>query len=176
MMDVEIDGTTYPAHADVATASAYLAADVNAQPWRDAEEIDQARALVTATRILDRQPWREGYATDAAWLAMIPDATAELAAQIIGGYDASNQQTTAQSIRRQKAGSVEIEYFRGAEGQPLRLPLPVWELIRPFLAGGGVGLAGSIAHGVDGRSITERPCGYDLSGWVGHSFGDCGID
>jgi len=171
-MEITIDEVAYFAYADVPTADAYLAADSNAAAWRAADDITKQRALITATRILDRQSWKSDLdQASRALLEPIVHATAELAAQLVAGYDAANRQHTGQAVRRQKAGSVEIEYFRGAEGSPLRLPLPVWELIKPYLAGASAALGGSIAYGTDGCSIADIGNPYDLTGWVGHSYG-----
>lgn len=170
MATVTVGSEDYTSLIGLDEADAYLGADVNAVAYREGTEDERARWLVTATRILLRQSWRAGIVL--ADVVAIQEATAELAAQIAGGYDAANRSTTASNIARQKAGSVEVEYFRGVEGDGLRLPLPVWELIRPYLAGSaGLVLGGALASGTDGCSITGRGNPYDY-GWIGQSLPD----
>lgn len=170
MPSVTLSANDYETYADVDEADIYLEADPGAAAWRAAEADDKARALVSATRILDRQRWA-GSKTDEdqalAWPRSgisgldedevpqaVADACCELASALINGYDAANLQSTANATKRQKAGSVEIEYFRGAEGDGLRLPLPVMELVGLYL-GGTTSLAGSFASGTCGDSFTS---------------------
>lgn len=163
---VTIGANQYDVYADQATADAYLEADSNATAWRAATDDTKGRALVSATRILDRQTWqgektesdqalewpRSGIADvdEGSVPQKIIDACCELAAAIVDGYDAANNRTTDTNIKRQKAGSVEIEYFRPLD-PGTRLPLPVWELIKAWLSG-NVSIAASIATGTDGCS------------------------
>lgn len=188
MAQIDIGLETYQGYADQDAADFYLAADFNAAAWREADLDTKGRALVTATRVLDRQSW-QGTRTVAdqplAWpragiagvdqagvpLAVI-SALIELAAQIIGGYDAANKASTASGVKRQKAGSVEIEYFANNQGGPdgsgYRLPLPVWELISVYLAGQGGGLSGAIASGVCGDTAFGQDYQVSLYGGVGN--------
>lgn len=175
MATITIDSVSYNAYADVATADAYLGADFAASTWRDALTDDKARALVSATRVLDRQSWAgekedpdqalawpradtgiDGVEDDVVPTAII-NASIELANAILTGTDAANQ-TQAQSIKRQAAGSVSIEYFRAFD-DPARFPLSVQELIAPYLAGSGSAIATTIATGVDACSDFSRGYG-----------------
>lgn len=177
-LHVTIDGVEYDVYADIATADLYLNASTDAAAWRAADDDGKGRALVTATRVLDRMAY-PGQKTDPDQALQWPrsntglagvedgvipqqliDACCELASQIANGVDVTNQQSTATGIKRQKAGSVEIEYFYGAGGIPLRLPLPVWELIRGLLGGDGAG-GGARAFGTCGRSGIDRTYGFD---------------
>jgi hypothetical protein len=171
MATVTIATVDYEVYADIETADAYLAADFGASLWRaEADEDQKARALVTATRILDRQLWpgqKEDPDQALAWPRTgtgisgveddeipqpIIDASIILAKLIHAGSKVDDQATTDTGIKRQKAGSVEIEYFIPTT-DPSRLPVAVMELIGPFL--GGAGFAGSIASGTGA-------CGPDL--------------
>lgn len=178
MAEVDIDGTTYFAYASLEDADGYLAANLAADTWRGTDDDRKGMALVTATRVLDRQRWR-GTKTDTAqvgaWprsgtgLAGVEDGTVpadivngsiELASALLDGSEAQTAQSTAQTIQSLRAGSVSLSYFRGAEGAPLRFPLPVMELIRLYLAGGGSGMAGAIAYGTGKQSTTVDDYGY----------------
>lgn len=161
MPTVTIDSNDYDVYADVETADAYLAGDFGATLWRAETDADQkARALVTATRILDRQNWVgektdpdqplawprtgvDGYDEDTTPQPII-DASIVLAKQIHAGSKVDDQASIESGIKRQKAGSVEVEYFIPTS-DPTRLPTAVQELVAPWL--GGTGLAGSIASG-----------------------------
>lgn len=158
---VSIGGTEYEVLADLATANAYLAAEPSADLWREADEDANSRALVSATRILNRQPWT-GEKTDPDQALAFPrdgdeaipqdivDACCELANAIRNGYDAANLASTASNLKRQKAGSVEQEFFAPGIDEGTRLPLPVMELIGPYLGSAGEGIAGGYASGTCG--------------------------
>lgn len=178
---VTIGSITYPVYSDLDTTDEYLNADFAAGAWRAEADVDQkARAIVTGTRLLDALPWR-GEKTDPDQENAFPrtgmglsdiaddeipqeitDANAILARHIHDGSLVLSSTTTASNIKRQKAGSVEVEYFSPIIlGDPTRLPQDVLDLIKRFLAGTGVP-AGVIATG------TCRPSGfcppYDVTG------------
>jgi hypothetical protein len=165
MATVTITPTDFEVYADVDAADAYLAGDFGAALWRAETVADQkARALITSTRLLNRLVWagtmedpdqplawpRSGTGIDGVEDDVIPqpiiDASIVLAKLIHAGSKVDDQSTTATGIKRQKAGSVEIEYFIPTT-DPQRLPTAVLELVGPYL-GGALGLAGSIASGV----------------------------
>lgn len=178
---VTIGGSEYDVYADVPTADEYLEAESWATAWRaETDEDQKARALVTATRTLDKLPWagsksdpdqplewpRDGTGIDIVEDGVIPqriiDATCVLAGQILAGVDVTGTaSTTASSVKRQKAGSVEIEYFSNFEISGTRLPLEAWELIAPLL-GGSIATAGSVAFGTD--ECSRFRAGYEPSG------------
>jgi hypothetical protein len=82
------------------------------------------------------------------------DAQCELADMIADGTDVEGTTNTAEKVKRLKAGSVEIENFRGAEGAAVRFPTQVHELLRDYLASGAAGLVG-VATGTDGVTVTD---------------------
>lgn len=175
---VEIDGKSYDAFASVDEADDYLAAEPgpDAEAWRalgEAGADTKGRNLVGATRIIARQPLRPDVLTTDPIVPALREATILLAAAMANGYDAANQASTASGIKRQKAGSVEQEFFYGAgggaNGQGFRFPLAIWELIRGLIGGTAIdsGLGGSIASGTCGRSITEQDYGFG-----GYGYGD----
>lgn len=178
MPEVVIGSISYPVYADVEAANNYFAAASHAAAWVAATVDQKGQALVTSTRTLDRQRWlgdKTDPDQDLAWPrtntgvdgveddevpANIITASMEMALSILNGEGVQTDQNVSQKIQSLKAGSVSITYFRGAEGQPLRFPLIVHELIRDYLAATGrLGLSG-IATGVDGASVTNEDFGY----------------
>lgn len=164
-MPIDLGGNSYPSYATTEEADAYLAASISAAAWRAADADTKKRALISATRLLNRLGWREGVVP--ADEQAVADATCELASAMVGGYDPENQATTESNIARQKAGSVEIEYRRTEGPAGFRLPLPVWELVRDLLASASssaIGFGGSIASGTDGCATATDEL------WVGQSY------
>lgn len=179
---VTIGSNDYFSYAEVADADIYLAASSNAAAWRDAEDDTKARALISATRILDRMAW-VGDKTDGidqvnAWPRTstgitdldddvtpqaIADACCELASSIVDGTDWTNQQSTENQTQSLKAGSVEIVYFRGAEGTALPLPQAAWQLVAPYMGGGSSMLTGAMSCGTEMCNPLERSLGV----WMG---------
>jgi hypothetical protein len=164
MPTVTISATDYAVYADLPAANAFLAADFGATDWRAETDTDeQKRALVTATRLLNRLNWaadrdwpRPG--TDDTQTAAVPqpviDASIALAKLIHSGSKVDSQPSTQTgNIRSQRAGSVAIEYFFPLD-DPTRLPVEISELIGPYLAGATIG--GALASGTCGKSITCR--------------------
>lgn len=172
MTTVTINAIDYDVYADVTTADEFLAADFSATLWRAETDDDQkARALVTATRLLDRMDWL-GSKTDVDQALQWPrsdtgldevdpdevpqaiiDGSIVLAKLIHAGSKVDSSTTTTSNVKRQKAGSVEIEYFFPFE-DGARLPTEVWELVSRYLSGSGSTLGGAIASGTCGESIT----------------------
>lgn len=158
---VLIDSQPYLSYASLEEADEYLAASLHAgATWADASELSRSRALVTSTRILDRQRWRSEYDTqeEREDVAAIIDASIEMALSLLQGSDLQTEQVTGQKLQSIRAGSVALTYFRGAEGNPNRFPTIVHELLRDYLAGGAD--FGPSAFGVDGVSITEDDFGH----------------
>jgi hypothetical protein len=165
MAIVLVDSLEFDTYASLADADEYLAGDFAAAAWR-AESVvdnDRARALVTATRLLDRLNW-DGEKTDPDQLHAWPrtgftdldedivpqpiiDASILLAREIQAGSAVDGQATTGSNVRRQRAGSVEIEYFNpNLLSDAARLPVAVEELVSRFLAGAAFG---PVAFGTD---------------------------
>ncbi len=174
MATVTILGVEYDTYATVAEADDYLEADFTATVWRaETDDDEKARALVTATRLLDRQIWPGEKADEAqplAWPRMgvtgyddyeIPqaviDACCLLAKYIHEGSTVETSVSTANNTRRLKAGSAEIEYFFPlANGT--RLPLPVQELLAGLL-GGGSAISAAQSFGTDGTPVAGENFG-----------------
>lgn len=173
----------YEVYADLAMADAYMEFAFHGDTWRaltgTTGDDSKERALVTATRLLNRQLWLGQLAVagqELAWprintgvegvtdTVIPPDivtAAIEIALALVDGSEVQNEQNTGQKIQSLQAGSVGITFFRGAEGVALRFPLIVWELIKKYLTGASA-IAGIIVSGTDGESVTRHDFG--LSG------------
>jgi hypothetical protein len=177
MPTVTIEGLAHDSYATAEEADAYLAASINSA-WRDLKDKDQAnRALVEASRLIDRQKC-EGTKTDeaqaTAWPrdgisggadgetpAAVVAATCELASAFISGEtDAlTSPSTGSNTIRSLRAGSVAIDYFLPDAIAATRFPLIIQELLGRYLAGSSGGVSGPVATGVDGCSSFRH--GYE---------------
>lgn len=173
---VTIGATAYDVYGALEDADEYLEASTSAVAWRDAEEIDKQRALVSATRILDRLKWK-GEKTDEYQLLAWPrsevgdpevedgttpmgviDASFELASILIAGDDPIPGNPAAGGTKRLKAGSTEIEYFRAFGAQPV-LPRSILDLVGKWLLG-ATGTAGSKAFGTCRKAPFKKGYGY----------------
>lgn len=177
--------TVYGEHAGAGSLTEYANASLAyAATFGAATADDQKRALVEATRILDRQLW-QGAKVDAgqvlAWprtgvvyadgspvsSAVIPAeaiaAAYELALAGLATPAVFTEVTTSKREKRVKAGSAEVEYFAPVKGG--RWPGRVGELVSQFLAG-NAGSAGTVAgaYGIDGESAFDDDDAYGLSG------------
>jgi hypothetical protein len=166
-MEVTIGSTTYDVYADLATANAYLDAQITATAWRAADDDTKKRALVSATRFIDRQQW-QGSKTDEYQPLQFPrtgltypdgstvpsdtvpqeviDACCELAAILVEGSDIQSVATTESLVQSLKAGSVAISYFRANSLTIGRLPQIIQELLGMWLRG-ATGAQGAISFG-----------------------------
>lgn len=166
---VFIGSSEYEVYADLATADDYLEAESWATDWRSETDDDvKGRALVTATRTLDKLSWPgsktdedqslewprddTGVSTDFVEDGVIPqriiDAACVLAGLILSGVDITDKPNTQSgAVKMQRAGSVAIQYFKDADDRGTRLPLSAWELISPLL--GGTSGSGIYASGTD---------------------------
>lgn len=179
---LEINSMIFWVYADLNEADEYLTGVLNSSTWFAATEDTRKQALVTATRMFERQCWRgertgfsgqnlqwprtgtgiDGVVDDAIPQDII-DGSIELAFALFGGSSAQTNPTPgAQNIAEIKAGSVAITYFRDAEAQLLRnarFPLPVQELVGKYMCGASVSL-GIEAFGTDGESVTAGDFGF----------------
>ena len=161
METVLISSQLFVSYRTVAQADLYLSAAVHAANWEAATSTTRAQALITATRILDRQRWGGAYDTQVERFEVqdILDACCEMALALVDGSDFQTEQTTEQKLQSITAGSVSLSYFRGAEGRPHRFPTIVNELLRDYLVGGDSALL-PVATGVGGTSSTEDDFGH----------------
>lgn len=176
---VMIGSKFYDVYADEADADNYLDAAFHADAWRSETNDDvKRRALVTATRLLDRQSWlgektvddqplewpRAETGVDGVGASDVPqaivDATIELALALVDGSDVQDVQNTSQKLQSIKAGSVSLTYFRGAEGKAVRFPQIVQELVRDLLAGSQK-VGRSTSSGTGGSTTTDDDFGFN---------------
>lgn len=185
---VEIDNVPFYVYATVDEADAYMRGSFNNQTWFSSltDPETKARALITATRILDKQCWLGSPAGLSgqvlAWPRTgvsgvsendVPDQIVygciELANLILDGSDvADTMRPGAQTIQSLKAGSVAITYFRDAEGlytQNARFPIVVQELVGKLMCG-SVGIGGAYVTGghdpcdESTESVTKQKYGF----------------
>ena len=180
MPTVTIGANTYEVYADLVTARAYLAGDINGDSLASQTDDVVSKALVTATRILDRQQWL-GTATGVvdqvlAWPRtgltdkdgapiddqnvpqFIIDASIELALAIHLDDEVATSEDQGSNLKRAKAEGVEVEFFRPTAssrvtGEAKRFPPAVQELVECFLANpGGVSTATGASFGTSETS------------------------
>lgn len=181
---VELDQEN-PVYAGVETADAYLDGAYHADSWRNLDDDAKGRALVTATRTLDRQNWLGDKTDDTQaldWPRMntgipgvvdnaipldIVNASIELALSLTQGSNVQNVQSGDSNIQNLRAGSASITYFRGGSngGAPTRFPQIVWELVKPYITGAAGAFsrvaASTVATGTDKTTVTDNP--FDFS-------------
>lgn len=176
-LHVLIVSNTYPVYSDLIESDDFMRADPNYATWVALGDETQARHLVAATRLIDRQrfpgtkteenqelEWpRENTGIDGVESTIVPpkiiQANTLLAYAISQGSEVDTEQNQGQKIHRLKAGSVGITFFRGAEGIPTRFPTNIQELLRDYLEGASSTISGSTS-GYKGETITGTDYGY----------------
>lgn len=135
MASVTINVVDYPVYADADFADAYLAADVSrAAPWDALAADDKSRALVTATRLLQRQSWRDGVVptTDDPVAEVVAQATSLLAIDIVAKPTLGDDGSTSSNIKSVGGSGVPtVEFFSPVRGNPL--PPAAFALLRGLL-------------------------------------------
>ena len=179
-------GASGNSYATVATANTYLDDSIRAGlSWKAVDNDTKARALITATRLLDKQcfigsktetsqtlEWPRTGATDADGNAVADDTVPtgiingciELAYELSQDSELETSKNTGSNDKRYRAGSVEIEYFRpggvlGTDGIT-RFPVVVMEWIREYLCGNYGGAPS--AFGTSDTSQFNSGDSYDL--------------
>lgn len=168
----------FSVYASVSTADIYADAADHGGAFRDLDDTEKGRKLVTATRILDRQRWlgdklNEGQehafprkstgitemeAVD--FPARVQQAAIEIALALANGSALQDNATTNQRISSLSAGSVSLSFLSNPDG-PIskRFPQIVHELISDFLGGSSMAVSG-VATGTDGKSKTGTDFGF----------------
>lgn len=167
---VTIDAIVYNVYDTVANVAAYLSASLYATDWSGASADDQKRAVVMATRLIDRQAWDgsktddandqdwpraeltddNGVAVDSATIPQfVKDATAELANDLLGSEDVETFGDAAE-LSSVTAGSASVAFFRGQPGVYKRFPAAVQELLGDYLAGSNATGLIPFVDGTDG--------------------------
>lgn len=172
MATVTIAANEYPVIDTQAAVIEYLAASVSEQAtaFIAATSDNQKKAMVEATRVLQRQAWIDSVADDVASANTsdlplpIRQAFAELSASISNGDLSSVTNASTENLQKRiKAGSVELENFRSfrVSATGTRFALPIWELLKAYLASGQK-LLGIKSTGVDRDSAFGQDYSVDL--------------
>lgn len=177
-MTLTVDENTY---IDEADADAYFDGSLSRDDWSVLDTDVKERALITATRMLDRQKWagtktdpdqalawprtgltdRDGNELDSATVPQaIKDAQAELALSLYLDPQVQTNTGTGLNTKRLKAGSAEIEYFRPTRNA--RFPTIIQELVGLYLQGSAA-LVVPAAYGTDETSSFTSDVGYGVN-------------
>jgi hypothetical protein len=141
MPTVAINGVDYPSYIDVAYADEYLAADMSrAEAWAAVSADNKARAVITATRLLQRLIWKAGPPAVDTAADVVKEATALLAADIAAKPKLGDSGSTASNVKAVGAGSAKVEFFSPVEGAVL--PSAAFALLRGLLGQDDVLLGG----------------------------------
>ena len=177
---VTINDTDYDVYVSVAQVDEYANGSLTADAWQSLVADDKSRVLVSVTRWIDSQCWK-GEKIDLlqplAWPRTVGDiSTIELAVTQLAVLLAANPELADQSmglvavsadggIKRLKAGSVELEYFRAlnftiyGSGAVSPFPAGIMNLIGQWLCdstGSKWGLSGSSSYGTCEPSVVGR--------------------
>lgn len=182
MVSTPTTGTSGNSYATVTEADSYLDDSIRAGlTWATVAPEDKKRALISATRLLDKQQWKGSKADSANTLEWprisvvdgdgnavgestvpsgIVNGCIELAYELTQNATLETTKNTGSNDKKLVAGSVEIEFFRpgGVEGTDgiTRFPIVVMEYIREYLEG----------YGTNGKPIANG------TGQASH-FDDC---
>lgn len=179
-MALSVGTNSYVSRADATT---YFASTLRSADWVAVVDATKDLALMTATRMLDRQTWsgekysgaqalewpRSGVTdkygeavTESAVPQSIIDATCELALALTADATIETKKNTSSNIKSLKAGEAGLSYFRPVSGG--RFPTIVQELVGQFLASGTAGgISAPMVTGNDGES--QFDCNpYGLNG------------
>lgn len=180
MPTVTINGNDYDTYADLPTALVYWAGQIEATDIMAMTSDQQSAALVSMTRVIDRQVWQgeqtDGYETHAfprsgltyadgtpvdsgSVPCQIAEACMEGASQLASGASFQDQANTFNTTKTLKAGSVEIDYFRQL-GPFSRFPQTIQELVGLWLGGRG-NVFGSESTGTGAKTIFNEQ--YDVN-------------
>lgn len=180
---VTINSVIYDVYASNQIADDYMGAQISSAgtAWRAATEDEQNRALVSATRLINRQTWQgtrddqyyplafprsglldaDGAAVDSSIVPQqVIDACCELAASLLDGSTVQDQSTTENNTQSLSAGSVSISYFRPTSEVSGRFPQVVQELLGLWLSSSASVIVG-FSSGTDEESAFKSS--YDFN-------------
>lgn len=181
---ITISAVAYPVYGftsdPVADADSYFAARLGATDWTGATTLVKQQGLITAAREFNVKHWdgtktvssqslefpRDDLELDGVALAdnLVPERIVlgefEYALKLIATPTLVDSSGTGSNIRRAKAGSAEVEYFRPTIGTASDLPLPqlVFDLVSPFLAGADSALLAAPRVGGDDEVSSFNDC------------------
>jgi len=161
----------------VGDADDYFAARLGATAWTGATTLAKQQGLVSAFRMLNRAQWsgsqtvsgQDGaFPRDSASCrgTAVPDGTTpdnialgqfELALALLEDEGIQDNVSQGSNLKRAKAGSAEVEFFRPTigTGRDLKFPVVVQQLVGCYLAGAGAFNA-PFADGTNPANVDER--------------------
>lgn len=162
---VNIGANAYVIYGSQAGAVAHLAGSITSQSagFIAAVPDKQAQALVSATRVFNRQKWLDAYTTFAAREAVVAivEASYELASLLLAKPTLFDQKTASSNIESVTAGPVSVQFFGPQDIG--RFAPSVLELIREYLAGYSSSSSGGAEALGDGECAeTAFDNSYDL--------------
>lgn len=186
MGTITISATTYDVYGTEAGLKSYMAAHVNSTAYDNATSTNKKKGQISATRWLDRANWlgqktdlvtpqspefprtgltdKDGNEVDDATVPTVVDeACYELVLYLLDDETITQSPDGGSNIKNVKAGSAQVEFFKGTQGAFPRFPIEAHELIRYFLEGAS-GLTAPMAPGVDVESSFDDADGYGLGG------------
>lgn len=179
MGQVTIQGTTFDIYGVSSEADDYMKARWGGSPWFDADSEERNQTLVSATRMIDRENWlgqrtvssqalefprtgltdKDGNPVDSATVPLaVEEANYELALALLNDAAVQEADTTGSNVKRAKAGSAEVQFFRATDGTPF--PTIANDLLRPFR---GSGVSVGLASGCDEESTFGDPTPWELT-------------
>jgi len=187
MGQVTIQNDVYDVYGDEAGADDYFAAALHGAAYQDAQEHERRQALVTATRMFDRQTWQGTITDDVTpqplqWPrknvvdkygnpidenttpTQIIEGAYELANILLSDTSIQTQPSSGSNIKEVGAGSARVVFFQPTWRTQGRFPQIVGELVNQFLAAAVQGLS-AFASGTDVDSFfKDRDYGYTREG------------
>ena len=181
MGQVTIGGTTFEIYGTRTAAINYMKARLGADAWNSASSSDKDRALVSATRKIDRENWigdktapapgqplefprtglidKDGVAVGSVNVPLlVEEANYELALVLLDDATKQDSGDTSSNTKRVKAGSAEVEFFRQTAGHAF--PDIIQDLIGLWLDGLDFAGSGNADFGTDGCSTFD-----DIDQW-----------
>lgn len=190
MGSVVINGNTYQIYGDQAGATVYHDASLGdaAGAWAvAAPATTQRKALVAATRLLDRQRWKgipvgapaidvvlewprtgvtDRYGNAVSSLTVPDDvivACYELAAMILNDASVQDNATSGSNVASVQAGPAAVSFFRPTLGQTGRFDTKIQELVGQYLGGSSTSEGSAEAFGTDFASSFDSEDSYGIN-------------
>ena len=172
---INIGGVNYTSYASVVEADAYLAVDpTRSAAWAALNPDQKGTNLVAATRRLDLLQWsgekvdpnqetqwpRNNATCDGESVPNtgvpkpVENATGLLAGSITRDASASNQGTSGSNIKKAKAGSADVTFFRPTNGVALQ-DTTAYSLVQCYLDGAG-GAYGLVSGNCDNSEFLDK--------------------
>ena len=165
-------GGTYDVYGTESGFKVYMAGRIGVTAYDSATNANKQKALVSATRWLDRQKW-QGAKTSSSQALEFPrtglvdkygdevaddsvptaveSACYELAYILLDDATKQDNADTGSNVKKVQAGSASVEFFVGSQGSGDIFPPQVLDLVRQFLDGYDTDL-GAWASGYDVES------------------------